>query len=108
MVQIHSPQPISFKKIPPIFLNYPFKKTIFNKIPTPNEQHQTKQNALKSKKNKKIKKTTKKKKTKNEKHQKKQNALKSKNDKSFKKMTKKKKRFYAIMLQIHSKCPMNV
>ncbi len=32
-----------------------------------------------------------------------------KNDKIFKKMTKKKKRFYAIMLQIHSKCiPMNV
>ncbi len=51
---------------------------IFNEIPTPNEQHQTKQNALKSK-----------------------------NDKIFKKMTKK-KRFYAIMLQIHSKCPMNV
>ncbi len=52
---------------------------IFNKIPTtPNEQHQTKQKALKSK-----------------------------NDKNFKKMTKK-KRFYAIMLQIHSKCPMNV
>ncbi len=54
---------------------------IFNKIPTPipNEQYQTKQNALKTK-----------------------------NDKIFKKMTKKKKRFYAIMLQIHSKCPMNV
>ncbi|GAA7997580.1 hypothetical protein HpCS24_13200 [Helicobacter pylori] len=46
---------------------------IFNKIPTPNEQHQTKQKALKTK-----------------------------NDKIFKKMTKKKKRFYAIMLQIHS------
>ncbi|GAA7563394.1 hypothetical protein JP0022_05930 [Helicobacter pylori] len=40
-------------------------------------------------------------------HQTKQNALKSKNDKIFKKMTKKKKRFYAIMLQIHSKYPMN-
>ncbi len=51
---------------------------IFNQIPTPNEHYQTKQNALKSK-----------------------------NDKIFKKMTKK-KRFYAIMLQIHSKCPMNV
>ncbi len=54
---------------------------VFNKIPTPtpNEHYQTKQNALKSK-----------------------------NDKIFKKMTKKKKRFYAIMLQIHSKYPMNV
>ncbi len=53
---------------------------LFNKILAPNEQYQTKQNALKSK-----------------------------NDKIFKKMTKKKKRFYAIMLQIHSKCiPMNV
>ncbi len=53
---------------------------VFNKIPTPtpNEQYQTKQNALKTK-----------------------------NDKIFKKMTKK-KRFYAMMLQIHSKCPMNV
>ncbi len=51
---------------------------ILNKILAPNEQHQTKQNALKSK-----------------------------NDKIFKKMTKK-KRFYAIMLQIHSKYPMNV
>ncbi len=39
----------------------------------------------------------------NEQHQTKQNALKTKNDKNFKKMTKKKKRFYAIMLQIHSK-----
>ncbi len=48
---------------------------IFNKIPTPNEQHQTKQKASKSK-----------------------------NDNIFKKMTKKKKRFYAIMLQIHFKC----
>ncbi|GAA8198312.1 hypothetical protein HpBT146_13040 [Helicobacter pylori] len=47
--------------------------------------------------------------TPNEHYQTKQNALKSKNDKIFKKMTKKKKRFYAIMLQIHSKCiPMNV
>ncbi len=46
--------------------------------------------------------------TRNEQHQTKQNALKSKNDKIFKKMTKKKKRFYAIMLQIHSKCSMNV
>ncbi len=44
----------------------------------------------------------------NEQYQTKQNALKTKNDKIFKKMTKK-KRFYAIMLQIHSKCiPMNV
>ncbi len=52
---------------------------IFN-IPTPNEHYETKQNALKTK-----------------------------NDKNFKKMTKKKKkRFYAIMLQIHSKYPMNV
>ncbi|GAA9423314.1 hypothetical protein BTM429_10160 [Helicobacter pylori] len=58
---------------------------IFNKILAPNEQ------------------------TPNEHYQTKQNALKSKNDKNFKKMTKKKKRFYAIMLQIHSKCiPMNV
>ncbi len=48
---------------------------IFNKILAPNEQHQTKQKALKSK-----------------------------NDKIFKKMTKKKKRFHAIMLPIHSKC----
>ncbi|GAA9917400.1 hypothetical protein VN0834_11910 [Helicobacter pylori] len=38
----------------------------------------------------------------NEHYQTKQNALKTKNDKIFKKMTKKKKRFYAIMLQIHS------
>lgn len=45
----------------------------------------------------------------NEHYQTKQKALKTKNDKIFKKMTKKKKRFYAIMLQIHSKCiPMNV
>ncbi len=52
---------------------------VFNQIPTPpNEQYQTKQKASKSK-----------------------------NDKIFKKMTKK-KRFYAIMLQIHSKYPMNV
>ncbi len=43
----------------------------------------------------------------NEHYQTKQNALKSKNDKNFKKMTKKKKRFYAIMIQIHS-IPMNV
>ncbi len=40
----------------------------------------------------------------NEQHQTKQKALKSKNDKIFKKMTKKKKCFYAIMLQIHFKC----
>ncbi len=46
---------------------------LFNEIPTPNKHHQTKQKASKSK-----------------------------NDKIFKKMTKKKKRFYAIMLQIHS------
>ncbi len=48
---------------------------LFNKIsaPTPNERHQTKQNALKSK-----------------------------NDNIFKKMTKKKKRFHAIILQVHS------
>lgn len=33
---------------------------LFNKIPTPNEQHQTKQNALKSKNDKNFKKMTKK------------------------------------------------
>ncbi|GAA9843256.1 hypothetical protein VN0568_14250 [Helicobacter pylori] len=36
---------------------------IFNEIPTPNEQHQTKQNALKSKNDKIFKKMAKKKKT---------------------------------------------
>ncbi len=36
---------------------------VFNEIPTPNEHYQTKQNALKSKKDKIFKKMTKKKKT---------------------------------------------